>query len=119
MQRKILINPKKWVGCRFKKTIDHGNKVKMQLASCCYMHAKSSYQHTMPLLLSIIQKFNRYYKDTKEKTTCKLVVAQASTFCTILNFVVLPILNSCSKRKVLQSEELLAEHVNDKLQMHG
>jgi hypothetical protein len=59
-----------------------------------------------------------YYKDTKEKTTCKLVVAQASTFCTISNFVVLPILNNYSKRKVLQNEELLVEHVNYKLQMH-
>jgi hypothetical protein len=69
MQRKILINPKKWVGCRFKKTIDHGNKVKMQLASCCYMHAKSSYQHTMPLLLSIIQKFKckKKIRNKKEK----------------------------------------------------
>jgi len=57
--------------------------------------------------------------DTKEKRTCKLVATQASTLCTISNFVVLPILNNCSKRKILQSEEFLAEHVNDKLQMHG
>jgi hypothetical protein len=75
----------------------------------------------MPLLLSIIQTSLRNEKeigtreDTKEKSACKLVAVQASTFCTILNFVVLPILNICSKRKVLQSEELLAEHVNDKL----
>jgi hypothetical protein len=74
----------------------------------------------MPLLLSIIQTSLRNEKeigtreDTKEKSACKLVAVQASTFCTILNFV-LPILNNCSKRKVLQSEELLAEHVNDKL----
>jgi len=45
----------------------------------------------MPLLLSIIQKFkcqnkfrnkksDRYHKDTKEKTTCKLVAGQVSTF---------------------------------------
>jgi hypothetical protein len=80
----------------------------------------------MPLLLSIIQKSKcqtslgnekeiSTRKDTKEKTACKLVAVQASTFCTIPNFVVLPILNNCSKRKFLQSEELLAEHVNDKL----
>jgi hypothetical protein len=36
-----------------------------------------------------------------------------------LNFVVFPIWNNCSKRKVLQNEKLLTEHVNDKLQMHG
>jgi hypothetical protein len=58
-------------------------------------------------------------KDTKEKIACKLVAAEASTLCITLNFVVLPILNNCSKRKVLQSEKLLVEHANDKLQMHG
>jgi hypothetical protein len=58
-------------------------------------------------------------KYTKEKIACKLVAAQASTFCIVLNFVVLSILNNCSERKVLQSEKLLVEHANDKLQMHG
>jgi len=57
-------------------------------------------------------------KDTKEKIACKLVAAEASTLCITLNFVVLPILNNCSERKVLQSEKLLVEHANDKLQMH-
>jgi hypothetical protein len=57
-------------------------------------------------------------KDTKERIACKLVAAEASTLCITLNFVVLPILNNCSKRKVLQSEKLLVEHANDKLQMH-
>jgi hypothetical protein len=55
----------------------------------------------------------------KEKTSCKLVVAQVSTFCIVVNFVVFPILNNYSKRNVLHSEKLLAEHANDKLQMHG
>ncbi len=54
-------------------------------------------------------------KHTQEKTTCKLVEAQASTFCIILNSIVFPILNNCSKRKVLQSEELMTKHANDKL----
>jgi hypothetical protein len=58
-------------------------------------------------------------KDTKEKRACKLVVVQVSTFCIVLNFAVLPILNNYSKRNVLQNEKLLVEHVNDKLQMHG
>ncbi len=31
---------------------------------------------------------------------------QASTFCTIPNFAILLILNCCTKRKGLQSEEL-------------
>jgi hypothetical protein len=53
-------------------------------------------------------------KDTKEKTTCKLVTTQASTFWIVSNYVVLLILNNYSKRKVLQSEKLLVEHVNDK-----
>ncbi len=58
-------------------------------------------------------------KDRKEKTAHKLVVVQVSTFCIVLNYVVFPILNNYSKRNVLQSEKLLAEHANDKLQMHG
>jgi hypothetical protein len=58
-------------------------------------------------------------KDTKEKIACKLLVAQVSTFCIILNYVVFPILNNYSKRNILQSEKLIAEHTNDKLQMHG
>jgi hypothetical protein len=79
----------------------------------------------MPPLLSIIQKSKcqtslknkkeiGIRKDTKEKTTCKLVVAQASTFYIVSNFAILPILNSYSKRKVL-----MIEHMNDKFQMHG
>jgi hypothetical protein len=107
--------------------------IRIQIAGCCYVHAKSRFQIILTTHNALItihyskiqmskknrNKRDRYYKDTKEKTTCKLVVAQASTFCTISNFVVLPMLNNCSKRKVLQSEELLARHVNDKLQMHG
>jgi hypothetical protein len=78
------------------------------------------------MLSSIIQKskcqknlihiyfLNGINKDTKEKIACKLIATQASTFYTIPNFVILPILNNYSKRKVLQSEALLAKHVNDK-----
>jgi hypothetical protein len=85
----------------------------------------------MPLLLSIIKKSKcqtnlkikkkkkGIMKDTKEKIAYKLVVAQVSTFCIVLNFVVFPILNNYSKRNILQSEKLLAEHANDKFQMDG
>jgi len=51
MQKKILVSPKKGVGCKFQKPIDHGNKgkyftlsIRIQLAGCCYMHAKSRFQ---------------------------------------------------------------------------
>jgi hypothetical protein len=39
-----------------------------------------------------------------------LIATQASTFCIEPNFVVVQILNNYSKKKVLQSEELLVEH---------
>jgi hypothetical protein len=69
--------------------------------------------------ISRIKKKISIMKDRKEKTAHKLVVVQVSTFCIVLNYVVFPILNNYSKRNVLQSEKLLAEHANDKLQMHG
>ncbi len=81
----------------------------------------------MPLLLSIIQKSKCQTslrnekeigtrKDTKGKNCLQVSSSSSLNFLHyITNFVVLPILNNCSKRKVLQSEELPAEHVNDKL----
>ncbi len=79
----------------------------------------------MPMLLPIIQKSKcqtsfknkkeiGIRKNTKEKTTCKLVTTQVLTFWIVSNYVVLLVLNNYSKKKVLQSEELLVEHVNDK-----
>jgi hypothetical protein len=47
MQRKILVSPKKGVGCRFQKTIDHGNKGK-------YFHF-ANYNTTNWLLLHACQ----------------------------------------------------------------
>jgi hypothetical protein len=38
MQRKILVSPRKGVGCRFQKTIDHGNKsIIFKISSNWYM----------------------------------------------------------------------------------
>ncbi len=44
---------------------------------------------------------------------------QTLNFYTSSSSNVLPILNCYSKKKVLQSEELLAKHVNAKFHMHG
>ncbi len=129
MQRKILVSPKKGVGCRFQRIINHGDKrwylhvanqntTNQLLFLASQIKIPNHFSNTQcpcyyPLsknpnakqILGIKKKIS-ITKDTKEKIACKLVVAQVSTFCIILNYVVFPILNTTPKGTFYKVENL-------------
>ncbi len=128
--------PNKGVECKFQRTIDHGNKgqskslpIKIQIAGCYCLHEQAiqsiSTTPTHPNSQKISKNKKIWRIQGKRQLgswqPCHEVAFSHQTliFYTSSSSNVLPILNCYSKKKVLQSEEHLAKHVNAKFHMHS
>ncbi len=128
--------PSKGVACKFQRTIDHGDRrqsnslpVKIQIANCCCLHEQAIQSilitPTHPNSQKISKKQEEIWRIQGKRQLgswqpCHEVAFSHQTliFYTSSNSNVLPILNCYSGKKVLQSEELLAKHVNAKFHLH-